>query len=81
MPWVKRRGGILVFEGTFPEPPEHELDAYRPRPDLAPCGTPTAARRHYKRGEKPCAKCRKADAAARAVRKRTRDRALRGAVA
>ena len=26
--------------------------------ELAPCGTPAAARRHWRRGEKPCDACR-----------------------
>jgi len=30
-------------------------------PDVKPCGTLAACRRHYRRGEKPCESCRQAE--------------------
>jgi hypothetical protein len=51
---------------------EHRADMYgEPWPDLkpvnpttllgyAPCGTPAAYRRHYRKGEKPCVPCSEA---------------------
>jgi hypothetical protein len=35
---------------------------------MTPCGTPAAARRHYRRGEKPCPPCAAAARTAQAVR-------------
>lgn len=39
------------------------------RRDPAPCGTPAAYRRHFRRGEIPCAECSRANAERRARRK------------
>lgn len=37
----------------------------RPSWNLEPCGTPAAYRRHYRKGQKPCQRCRDAFNAAK----------------
>jgi hypothetical protein len=41
---------------------------------VKPCGTPAAYRRHQRHGEKPCERCRRAEALRVAIRKKRRER-------
>ncbi len=46
--------------------------APQPPGELAPCGTATAAKRHYANGEKPCEPCRVAANEAQAAKRQAR---------
>lgn len=54
-----RRGLIWVPPAVFPEPPDEELEDYRPVLPVVepqPCGTKAANKRHYRAGV-PCLRC------------------------
>lgn len=62
-----RRGPCRVCENESKRKP-----GAQPRTGVKPCGTPAAAHRHYRAGEKPCAPCAKAVSAAQSKRDRER---------
>ena len=65
--WVKGPGGVLRYDGQFPEPTDAELVPYgfkagaRGRNDA--CGTTRGRARHVRDGEPVCGACRAAFAA------------------
>ncbi|QVQ51324.1 hypothetical protein J4H86_21280 [Spiractinospora alimapuensis] len=60
-------GGVMWRAAGPPQQPRPEPRT-RARSGLVPCGTTSAYRRHRRRGEKPCADCRAAEAAAARAR-------------
>lgn len=71
--WALTTGMPFAIAGGLTDTERSGLRARKPkeraRPELQPCGTPAAHRRHLRNGEEPCQPCRTPATLDRALRK------------